>query len=125
VLFFEAMLNRTDREDAILIGFRELAADMIKEYDGYGIVGEDNTFRGPAPSSYIMSARLEDHGVVVLRIRRRDMPWRREIRIALNESWKESTNGGPVERSGAHFPSEEAAVIARLFEHIRGHEVQT
>jgi hypothetical protein len=107
-----------------MTGFRELAASLIGEYDGFGIVGDDNTFRGPAPSSYVMSTR-EDGGVVVLRIQRKDLPWRREIRITLNESWKESTNGGPVERSGAHFPSEQGAIIARLFEHIRGHEVQT
>ena len=71
------MLKPTDREQAILTSFRRLAADMIKEYDGYGIMGEDNTFRGPSASSYIMSTRLEDQGVVVLRIQRRDTPWRR------------------------------------------------
>jgi hypothetical protein len=87
-----------------------------------GLVGEDNTFRGPKPSSYVMSAREEGQGVVVLRIQRRDLPRRREIRIARNDSWKESTNGGPVERSSADFWSEQTAIIRRLFDDIRGGE---
>jgi hypothetical protein len=114
------MLKQTDREQAILTSFRVLAAEMIGEYDGYGTVGKDNAFRGPAPSSYVMSTRLENLGIVVLRIQRRDPPWRREIRIAPNESWKESTNGRPDERSGAHFPSEQGAIIKRLFDAVRG-----
>jgi hypothetical protein len=67
-----------------------------------------------------MSTKVEGDGVVVLRIRREDLPWRRELRIAANNSWKESTNGGPVGRSGAHFPSEQGDIIMRLFEDIRG-----
>jgi hypothetical protein len=114
------MLTRTDGEQALLNTFPALAANMIGEYDGFGIVGDDNTFRGPAPSSYVMSTRVDDRSVVVLRIQRKDLPWRREIRIAPSESWKETTNGGRVERSGAHFQSEQGAIIARLFEHIRG-----
>ncbi len=58
-----------------------------------------------------MSTRMEGDGVVVLRIRREDLAWRREIRITANNSWKESTNGGPVERSGAHFPSEQRVIV--------------
>jgi hypothetical protein len=114
------MLRRTDREQALLNTFQALAADMIGEYDGFGIVGDDNTFRGPAPSRYVISARVDDRGVVVLRIQRKDLPWRREIRIASNESWKETTDGGLVERSGSHFQSEQGAILARLFEHMRG-----
>jgi hypothetical protein len=112
-------MAQSERADEILTAFRELAAKMIGQWDWYGLVGEDNTFRGPAPSSYVMSTRIEDGFVVVLRIQRRDFPWRREIRIASNNSWKESTNGGPVEHSSAHFPSEQEAIVKRLFDDIR------
>jgi hypothetical protein len=104
---------------AILSEFRDRAESVIGEYDDFGTDREDNGFRGPSPSSYIMSARAEADGVVVLRIQRQDSPWRREIRIAPNNSWKESTNGGPVEHSSAHFPSEQQAIIKRLFDDIR------
>jgi hypothetical protein len=104
---------------ASLDAFRELAGKMIKEWDDYGLVREDNGFRGPAPSSFMMSAGDEGQGVVVLRIQRRDLPWRREIRIAQNDSWKESTNGGPVERSSADFWSEQKAIIRRFFDDVR------
>ena len=109
------VIRRTDREQAILTEFRERAASLIGEFDGFGIVGEDNTFRGPAPSSYVMSTLVEDDGIVVLRIQRKDLPWRREIHIVPKDSWKESTNGGPVEHSSAHFPSEQQAILNRLF----------
>jgi hypothetical protein len=112
-------MPQSERADEILRAFRELAAEMIKEWDGYGIVGEDGKFRGPAPSSYAISTRDEGEGPVVLRIQRRDLPWRREIRVAQNNSWKESTNGGPVERSSADFWSEQKAIIRRLFDDIR------
>jgi hypothetical protein len=114
------MLRQTERERTILSTFPALAAGMIGEYDGYGIVGEDNTFRGPSPSGYLISTRLEKLGVVVLRIQRRDLPWRREISIAPNSSWKESTNGAPVEQSSAHFLSAQGAIIKRFFDDIRG-----
>ncbi|MDQ6884002.1 MAG: hypothetical protein M3077_07165 [Candidatus Dormibacteraeota bacterium] len=112
-------MPQSERADDILNAFRELAGKMIKEWDDYGLVREDNGFRGPAPSSFMMSARDEGQGVVVLRIQRRDLPWRREIRIAQNDSWKESTNGGPVERSSADFWSEQKAIITRLFDDVR------
>ena len=102
------------------MGFRELAVDLIGEYDRFGLIQKDNTFGGPANSSYVMSTRVEDGGAVLLRIQRRDLPWRREIRVAPNDSWRASTNGGPVEHSSAHFPSEQAAIITRLFDEIRG-----
>jgi hypothetical protein len=51
----------------------------------------------------MMSAGDEGQGVVVLRIKRRDLPWPREIRIAQNDGWKDYTNGGPVERNSADF----------------------
>jgi hypothetical protein len=110
------MLGRTDREQVILSEFRRRAASLIKEYDGFGIV-EGYRFRGPSPSSYVMVTRLEAD-VVVLRIQRQDLPWRREIHIAPNNSWRESTNGGPVEHSSANFPSEQQAILNRLFEDI-------
>jgi hypothetical protein len=110
------MLGRSDREQAILSEFRKRAASLIKEYDGFGIV-DGHRFRGPSPSSYVMVTRLEAN-VVVLRIQRQDLPWRREIRVAPNNSWKESTSGGPVEHSSAHFPSEQQAILNRLFEDI-------
>jgi|SRR5438445_5385420 len=113
------MLGRTDREQAILSEFRKHAESLIGQYDDFGTVREDNGFRGPSPSSYIMSTRAEADGVVVIRIQRQDLPWRREIRIAPNNSWKESTNGGPVEHSSAHFPSEQQAIIKRFFDDIR------
>jgi hypothetical protein len=115
-------MAQSERADEILTAFREIAAKMIGQWDDYGLVGEDDTFRGPKPSSYVMSARDEGEGVVVLRVQRRDLPWRREIRIALNDSWKESTNGGRVERSSADFWSEQKAIIRRLFDDIRGGE---
>jgi hypothetical protein len=112
-------MAQSERADHILTAFRELAAKMIGQWNGYGLVGENNTFRGPAPSSYAVSTRDEGQGAVVLRIQRLDLPWRREIRIAQNNSWKESTNGGPVERSSADFWSERRAIIRRLFDGIR------
>jgi len=113
------VLRHTNREEAALTVFWELASDMIGEYDGFGLVREDNTFRGPSPSSYMMTARVADGGKVVLRIQRRDLPWRREVRIAANDRWQESTNCGPVEHASAHFPSEQEANIKRLFEDMR------
>jgi len=112
-------MAQSRRADEILTAFRELAAKMIGQWDGYGLVGEDNTFRGPAPSSYVISTRDEGDGVVLLRIQRRDLPWRREIRIAQNNSWKESTNGGPAEHTSAAFRLEQRAITRRLFNDIR------
>jgi hypothetical protein len=111
-------MAQSERADGILTAFREHAAKMIKEWDDYGLVREDNRFRGPGPSSYVMSARDEGQGVVVLRIKRRDLAWPQEIRVAQNDSWRESTNGGSVERSSADFPSEQRAIIRRLFDGI-------
>src|ERR1700674_290532 len=97
-----SQMAQSDRANEILTAFRGLAAKMIGQ-DGYGLVGEDNTFRGPAASNYAISTRDERQEAIVLRIQRVDLPWRREIRISQNNSWKESTNGGPVERSSADF----------------------
>jgi hypothetical protein len=113
------MLGRTDREQAILSEFRKRAESLIGQYDDFGTVREDSGFRGPSHSSYIMSTRAEADGVVVLRIQRQDLSWRREIRIAPNNSWKESTNGGPMAHRSAGFPSEQQAIIRRLFDDIR------
>jgi len=113
------MLGRMDLELAILSESRNREASVIGEYDGFGIVGEHSTFRGPASSSYVISARLEDARTVVLPVQRFDRPWRRELLIAPDDSWKESTNGGPVEQNSAHFPSEQQAIIHRLFDDIR------
>jgi hypothetical protein len=94
---------------------------MIGQWYGFGIIeGHDNLFRGLGSNFYLMSARTEGNDVV-LRIRHRDMPWRREIRIAPNNSWKESTNGGPTEHSSAHLPSEQTGIIRRLFDDIGRH----
>lgn len=114
------MIKRTEREAAILRPFLELARSLIGEWDGYGLVHEDGRFRGPSPSAYVISTKPENHGVVILLIQRLDMPWRREIRVAPNQSWNESTNGGPIERSGAHFRSEQHAIVKRLFDNIGG-----
>ena len=62
------MLRHSNREATILMDFRELAVDLIGEYDGFGLIHKDNTFRGPANSSYVMSTRVEDGGAVLLRI---------------------------------------------------------
>jgi len=112
------MLQGTDRKKAILSEFRKRAESLIGQFDDFGTVREDNGFRGPSPSSYIMSSRAEADGVVLLRIHRQDLPWRREIRIAPNDRWEESTNGGPVEHSSAHFPSEQQGILNQLFEDI-------
>jgi hypothetical protein len=112
-------MARSERADEILTAFRELAAKMIGQWDGYGLVREDNTFRGPVPSRYAISTRDEGQRAIVLRIQRVDLPWRREIRIAQNNSWKESTNGRSVERSGADYWSECRTIIRRLFDDIR------
>ena len=113
-------MQQTEREKAILDGIRRLAADMIGQWDDYGIVGKDNTFRGPGRvNTYIMSTRSEGTDVV-LRIRCRDFPWFHEIRIAPNHSWRESTNRGPIEHSSADFHSEQKAIIRRLFDDMRG-----
>lgn len=113
------MIRRSELEEAILRPFLAQARSMIGEWDGYGLVQEDGRFRGPTSSAYAITTKAESKGVVVLRIQRLDMPWRREIRIAPNRSWKESTNGGPVDHSSADFPSEQGAIIERLFDDIR------
>lgn len=114
----DRVILHSEREEGILDNFCSHAATMIGQWADYGIVGNDNTFRGPGRvDSYITSTR--SHGTdVVLRIRRRDFPWFREIRMAPNISWGESTNGGPVEHSSADFPSEQKAIIRRLFDDI-------
>ena len=92
---------------------------MIGEEDGFGIVGADNTFRGPGTDIYTMSTRDEGYRVGVLRVQRRHSAWRREIRIIPNNNWWESTNGGPVERSSAYFWQEQDGIVRRLFCDIR------
>jgi hypothetical protein len=113
------VIPRTERDQAILDGFRAVAAKMIGQWDGFGVIERnDNIFRGPDSNFYIVSTPPEGNDVI-LRIRHRNTPWRREIRIAPNNSRKESTNGGPVEHSNAHFPSEQTPIIRRLFDDIR------
>jgi hypothetical protein len=109
------MLRRTDREQAILTGFRKRAASLIGQHEGFGIFRDDNTFRGPSPSSLVMSTtHAQAAGLVVLHIQRKDWPWRREICIEPNDSSKESATGGGVQHSSPHFLSEQEAIIKRL-----------
>ena len=55
--YARCQMPSTERADTMLRSFREPAAKMVGQWDRFGLVGEESTFRGPAPSAYRMSTR--------------------------------------------------------------------